>query len=182
MIQVKSEQDQAKQKAREKATEEKKDEKAIKAAEKKAQDQHQKKVKAFEKTIAELHGYIAAMDGDFKAALTALSKRPTNQTRMLYELAYGDLDKAAATARKQIEKKDKQSIPLAQAIYTLHQSKKDDPAIKVGFEELRSFSSEIEIKSPVFTRLAPIAKHLGYPEDWRQPYKQAKDILTRPKS
>jgi len=181
LAKVKADQDQAKKAAREKATKEKKQEKAIKLAEKKAHDQHQKKVKSFENTLTELRGYLAAMDGDFKTAIAALAKRPSNQTPMLYQLAYGDLEKAADNARKQIAKKNKEAITLAQAIYVLHQAKKDDSAWKTGFEELRSFSSEIELKSPVFARLAPIAKELGYPDDWRQPHKAASDILARPK-
>ncbi|MEJ6573011.1 MAG: redoxin domain-containing protein [Akkermansiaceae bacterium] len=177
---AKAEQDQAKKKAVEKATQEKKDAKTVKAAEKKAHDQHQKNIKAFEKTIAELHGYVAAMNGDFKAAIKALSSRPSKPSSLLYQLAYGDHVKTAEAARKQIQKKDKEAIPLAQAIYALYQTKKNDPDIKVGFKELRGISSKIEIDSPVFARLAPIAKELGYPQDWRQPHQAANDIATRP--
>ena len=178
---IKADQVEAKKKAREKAEKEKKNEKEIKSAEKKAHDQFQRDVKKFENAVAELHGYLAAMNGDFKNAIEALSKRPSQQTPMLRQLAYGDHEKAAVTAQKQIEKKNKEAIPLAQAIHTLYHAKKDDPAWKVGFEDLRSFSASVEIESPVFARLAPIAKELGYPEDWRLAHKAADDLLPRPK-
>jgi len=178
---AKAEQDQAKKKAVEKATQEKKDAKSIKSTEKKAHDQHQKKIKSFEKTMAELRGYLAAMNGDFKVAIKALSSRPSKPFPVLYQLAYGDHEKTAEFARKQIQKKNKEALPLAQAIYALYRTKKNDPDIKVGFKELRGISSEIEIDSPVFARLAPIAKELGYPKDWRQPHQPAADIATRPK-
>jgi peroxiredoxin len=99
---------------------------------------------------------------------------------MLRHLAYGDHEKAAEVAKKQIEKMNKEAIPLAQAIHTLYHAKKDDAAWKSGFEELRSFASEVEIGSSIFARLAPIAKELGYPDDWRQPHKPADDLLARP--
>lgn len=177
---VKADQEQAKKKAREKAETEKKNEKEIKSAEKKAHDQFQKNVRKFENVVGELKGYLAAMNGDFKTATEALSKRPSQQIPVLRYLAYGDHEKAAEIARKQIEKKDKQTLLLAKAIHALYHAKKDDPAWKTGFEDLRNDGSEVEIDSPVFARLAPIAKELGYPADWRIAHAPAGDLLPRP--
>ena len=174
------EQKTAEDKAREKATADKKKEKEIEDAVKKAHDQHQRNITRFENTLTELRGYLAAMNGDFKTATEALAKRPSHLTPMLRQLAYGDHEKAAETARKQIEKMNKEAIPLAVAIHTLYHAKNDDPAWKTGFEELRTFSSEIETTAPAFARLAPIAKELGYPEDWRLPHTPATDLLPRP--
>lgn len=179
-IVMKDEQEQAIKKAREKATKENKNKESLKVAEKKAHDQYQKKIKAFANTLIELRGYLAAMDGDFKTAKGALSQRPSKQSPMIYQLAYGDHEKAAETARKQIEKKNKEALPLAKAIYVLHKAKSDDPAWRTGFEELRTFSSDIELTSPVFKRLGPIARELGYPDDWRQPHTPATDVADRP--
>lgn len=172
--------DEAKKKAREKAVKEKKNEKEIKGLEKKAGDPFQRSVRKFESTLTELRGYLAAMNGNFKEAMEGLSKRPGHQSPMLRQLAYGEHEKAAETARKQIEKKDKRAIPLAQAIHVLYHAKNDDPLWKAGFEDLRSFSSEVELSSPVFARLAPIAKELGYPADWRLEHKPANDLMARP--
>ncbi len=177
---AKADQKTAKEKAVKKATEEKKKEKEIKSAEKKARNQFQKQIKKFESTLTELRGYQAAMNGDFKTATEALEKRPSHLSPMLRQLAYGDHKKAAETAKKQIEKKNKEALPLAQAIHTLYHANKEDSAWKDGFEDLRSFSSEIEIDSPIFARLAPIAKELGYPDDWRLPHTPADDLLPRP--
>ena len=107
------------------------------------------------------------MNGDFKTAKEALSKRPSQQSPVLRHLAYGDHEKAAELSKAQIDKKDKQTIVLAKAIHALYHAKKDDAAWKVGFEDLRKFGSEVDLESPVFARLAPIAKELGYPADWR---------------
>lgn len=172
--------DEAKEAARKKAVEEKKKDKEIEDLVKKAGDPLQRSVGQFENTLSELRGYLAALNGDFKAALEGLSKRPGHHSPMLRELAYGEHEKAAETARKVIEKKEKRALPLAQAIHVLYHAKKDDPLWKEGFEELRSFSSEVEIDLPVFARLAPIARELGYPGDWRLPHEPADDLLPRP--
>lgn len=177
---MKAKQETAKKEAREKAVAEKKNDKEIKEAEKKAHDQFQRAIKNFENTLAELRGYLAGMNGNFEAALEALSKRPRRHHSMVFQLAYGAHEKAAEAARAQIEKKDKEAIPLAQAIHVLYHAKHDDPAWKEGFEELRRFSSEIEITSPVFARLAPIADELGYPRDWRVAHEPADDLMPRP--
>ncbi|NRA48184.1 MAG: peroxiredoxin family protein, partial [Phaeodactylibacter sp.] len=123
-------------------------------------------------------GYLAFMNGDVEKAKKAMLKNTPGHLRMMYQFKYEDFKEAESAARKQIDKKDKQTLPLAQAIYVLHQIKKDDPAVRKGFEELRSISSEIELESPIFARLAPIAKHLGYPKDWRLPYEMPKDIKS----
>lgn len=173
-------QHEAEKQARDQATEEKKDEKEIEAQAKKARDQHNGKIKKLENTLAELRGYLAAMNGDFKTANEALSKRPGQWNPMLRQLAYGDHEKAAQSALKQIEKNDKQVVALAQAIHVLYHADKNNEAWKKGFEELRTISSEIEIDSPIFARLMPIAKELGYPHDWRLKHQPASDLLPRP--
>ena len=173
--------DEAQKKAREKAVKDHKKEKELKALVKKAGGPFNRKIRKFESTLVELRGYLAAMNGNFKEAMEALAKRPGHQSPMLCQLAYGEHEKAAETARKQIEKKGKRAIPLAQAIHVLYHAKKDDPLWKEGFEDLRSFSSEIELDSPVFARLAPIARELGYPTDWRLKHQSADDLLARPK-
>ena len=38
----------------------------------------------------------------------------------------------------------------------------------------------MEISSPIFARLAPIAEELGYPHDWRLAHTPAEDLLPRP--
>ena len=180
LTKFKVDQEEAKKTAKEKAEKEKKKEKEVKAAEKKAHDQFQKNIKKFENVVVELKGYLAAMNGDFKTAKEALSKRPSQQSPVLRHLAYGDHEKAAELSKAQIDKKDKQTIVLAKAIHALYHAKKDDAAWKVGFEDLRKFGSEVDLESPVFARLAPIAKELGYPADWRIAHKLAGDLLPRP--
>lgn len=179
-IKAKDAQATAKEKAREKAVKEENNEKDTESAVQKAHDQLQRPVDQFENALIELRGYLAAMNGDFKTALTALEKRPSDHTPMLRLLAYGEHEKAAETARKQIAKENKEAVPLAVAIHTLYHAQHDDPAWKAGFEDLRTFSSEIEITAPAFARLAPIAKELGYPDDWRLPHTPADDLLPRP--
>lgn len=178
---TKEEQKKAGEEARKKATDEKKKEKEIEGLVKKAREQKNGTIKKFESTLTELRGYLAAMNGDFKTANEALSKLPRGVSPMLRQLAHGDYERAAETAVKQIEKKDKQTVPLAQAIHVLYHADKKNEAWKSAFEELRTISSSLEIDSPVFARLAPIAQELGYPSDWRLPHKPASDLLARPK-
>jgi peroxiredoxin len=53
--------------------------------------------------------------------------------------------------------------------------------VRQVFERLREASSQIDLTATPFARLSPIAKSLGYPDDWRKPYQAAADFGDRPK-
>ena len=48
------------------------------------------------------------------------------------------------------------------------------------FDVLRGLSGKIDLQTPVFQRLAPIARELGHKGDWRRKYEQPSDVGVRP--
>ncbi len=178
ITQEKSKEQNALKKAQEKATKEKKKPEEITKIEKKAKAPFQKRIKKLKKVCEELEGYLAGLNGNFELAIKALGKRPSHHSPLLRQLAYGAHEKAAETARKIIEKEKKETVSLAQAIHTLYHAKHDDDLWKKGFKNLRQFSSDIELTSPVFARLAPIAKELNFPNDWRLPKQSPSEVPT----
>jgi peroxiredoxin len=70
-------------------------------------------------------------------------------------------------------------VPQANLAYVLWKCDKKDEAKKV-FEELRSLAAAAELDVPPFARLAPLAKELGWPADWRQAGATRTDIGNRP--
>ncbi len=178
--QAKKDRNTEKEKAGKRAREEKKTDAEIKKAEKNALKKSKRTIKKFARTLAELRGYLAAMNQQFEQATEALKKRPEHLSPMRYQLAYGEQQKAAQSAKKEIKKNNKEALPLAKAIHTLYHAEKKDPAWEKAFQDLRAISSEIELTSPVFARLSPIAQELGYPKDWRLPHTPATDLLPRP--
>ncbi|MCH2365518.1 MAG: peroxiredoxin family protein, partial [Planctomycetes bacterium] len=45
---------------------------------------------------------------------------------------------------------------------------------------LRGLSGKLDLQTPVFQRLAPIARELGHKGDWRRKYEQPSDVGVRP--
>jgi len=80
----------------------------------------------------------------------------------------GDVDEAIATAKVQVGRQTKHVWPLAHLVDLQWRAGRRDAA-KHTFEELRELSAFIDLDVPVFARLTPIARELGYSEDWRVP-------------
>ena len=91
----------------------------------------------------------------------------------------GETDEGIEKLTKQVDRRPQEVIPLARLAYAYHQNGQTDLAHET-FEALRSASSTMDLGSPMFQRLAPIAKELELPEDWRKPYQAAADIGFRP--
>ena len=71
------------------------------------------------------------------------------------------------------------AIPIAIRAWVQHSCGEKAKA-KRSFEELRALSARFDLDVPVFARLAPLAKELGYDDDWRLPYATPKDVGKRP--
>ena len=91
----------------------------------------------------------------------------------------GETEAALEAARKHVNSRQHQVQPLAMLVQLLWQSDDRDGA-REQFEQLREISGEIDLDSPVFARLAPIAAELCYDEDWRVTQPPAEDLGVRP--
>ena len=161
--------DAAREEARTKVTKEGKKPKEIECAVKKAAKPHQDFLNKLGKTRTEFDGLLATLDQQSEQALAALGKssRPKHALALQY-LALDDREKAEKLSREALEKRPRSTLPLAARIEVLHALGKDEDA-RATFTRLREVSSRVELSSPPFARLEPIARAFGLPSDWRQP-------------
>jgi peroxiredoxin len=168
-------------KAGEKATTEKKSkkdrEKAVKAAGKKSSSL----IKSLEKAKSGLEAYLAILNNDLPKAREKFGDIKRDKYALaLIRLRLGDNEEALKLSEEAINKKATgQVLPLAARIEVLHGSGKTEEA-RATFEELSQISSSIDLSTPPFTRLIPIAAALDLPADWKLPATVPDDIGHRP--
>ncbi len=130
--------------------------------------------------IADIKGHQAIKNGQFEDAVTQLKK--ANGDGLVLAMAQsnaGNSKDAEKTLESYLKSKEERVQPLAGKIEILWQADKKDDARK-AFDELREISGDIQFGSPVFDRLTPIAKELGYPDDWRIKKERPDDFGKRP--
>jgi peroxiredoxin len=139
------------------------------------------KTGTLEKAIAEIEGEQSVAQKDFKNALEKLKKAGGVDPMYLalIRLQAGETDAAIADARNHVSKETNEVQPLACLVDLLWRAGKQDDA-KKAFEQLREMSSSIDMASPVFERLKPIAAELGFSEDWRVQKPPRDDVGERP--
>ena len=138
-------------------------------------------IAAVQKAVAEISGHQSVASGEFSEALERFKKaggvdaayRSTIQHRA------GDSEKAIEAVQKHVDKHPGEVQPLAMLIDLLWQAGKRDDA-KSAFVKLRAQSTAIDMASPVFSRLAPIAEALDHPRDWRVVTPPPDDVGRRP--
>ncbi|MBM79245.1 MAG: alkyl hydroperoxide reductase [Planctomycetaceae bacterium] len=130
--------------------------------------------------IAAIKGHKAMAEGDYKAAATLL-KQGSVDTLLLAraQVLSGQKDLAIKTMTPAMNSRKKRVQPLAAKIEVLWHAGKVDEA-RAAFEDLQAMSGSIQFGNRVFARLAPIAKELDLPEDWRQSQDRPKDFGKRP--
>ncbi len=139
-------------------------------------------VKELEKWITGLDGHEAVAKGDYKAAL-ALHKT-ANQFSIGYltriHLLAGENEEAEKQARDFVNGHSNEVQPLANLVEVLWKLDKKKEAGE-AFQQLRDYSAQIDnLSVPPFARLAPIARELQLPDDWRVQPAQKSDIGLRP--
>lgn len=139
------------------------------------------KIRELEPAVNELLAIQALAADDAKKALELLNKaRGVDPIyKAIVQHKAGETDKAIEAARKEVERHQGEVQPRAMLTDLLWLAEKQDEA-KESFNKLREMSGPIDLNSPVFTRLAPIAAALGLPEDWRVDDAPAEDIGVRP--
>lgn len=177
----KAKRDQAVADAEMKAKEENKNEEDTKKATENAAKPFEKRINELESAANELRGLVLLSDGVHDKAIELLSKtKDIAKPRLaMYHLRAGQADEAEKLAREHVKGNDKEAQPLAVLAHVLFETGKTQDAQKT-FNELRDLSSGIDLSSPVFARLAPIAKSLDLPDDWRKPREIPEDFGDRP--
>jgi peroxiredoxin len=138
------------------------------------------KVRTLEKATNELLGHQAVARGDYQTALSLLAKNTSDKLYVarVRSLA-GETEKAVQDVRAEVKAHQSEVHPLACLIDLLWRGEKKQEAAE-AFQQLREISASIDLKSPVFTRLGPIAQELGFPEDWRLIKPPPSDVGSRP--
>jgi len=97
-----------------------------------------------------------------------------------YLIEAGDTERAIKFAREEAKKFKNKKIMQARVIDILWRAGEKDEAKKHFKETLRPSSEFVDLDLPVVKRLAPIAKDLKWPADWRLDHKPAEDLGFRP--
>lgn len=166
--------------AREKATTEKKPAKDIENAVKEAGKEPGRLIDSMKKTKSGLETYLYILNNDIAKAREKFKdiKRDRHSLALL-RLRLGDKEDALKLVNEDAKNTTGQVLPLAARIEVLHALGKTEEA-RSAFEELRKIGSVIDLSTPPFARLAPIATALDLPVDWRLPHVVPDDIGSRP--
>ena len=169
--------------AREKAIAEqlKKHKKRMDKAVADARKSHDAKLRDVERALWELQGLEKLAAGEAKPALGLLKKAGGVNAMFLALVQFqaGDADGALKAAESHVKSHRNEVQPLACRADLLMRAGKQDEAQKV-FEQLRKQSASLDLVSPVFQRLEPLAASLELPTDWRVESVASSDIGQRP--
>ncbi len=153
--------------------------------EEKKRKEAQRKLRAtkrkLEKAITALEGYRAVVQGEYEQGWKKLKQAGNADAMYLakVQLLAGDRKLALKTARNHIKSHKNEVQPLAKFVDLLWFAEQPAEA-KETFAKLREISSSIDLASPIFQRLAPVARAAGYADDWRIVKKPGDDVGDRP--
>ncbi len=169
--------------ARQKATDEqlKTHAKKIDKAKNDAGNPFNGKISPVERAVWELQGLQQLADGKAEPALELLKKAGGVDPMFLasVQLQAGQQDAALQAAANHVKSRVAEVQPQACQIDLLWRAGKQEQA-KQAFTKLRESSGSIDLISPVFQRLAPVAAALDCPTDWRVEAVVAADTGQRP--
>lgn len=136
---------------------------------------------AAEKALAQLNGYDLLAQADYPAAFAQLKKAGGVDESLLAlaQALAGEKEAAEKNLREFVKRKPGETLPQAALTQLLWQADKLDAA-RAEFETLRTLASRADLDAPPLARLAPLAKELGLPEDWRKVVPPAADLGERP--
>ncbi|HTN73841.1 MAG TPA: redoxin domain-containing protein [Pirellulaceae bacterium] len=139
------------------------------------------RIEQLEKTVHELQGYQAALANDFSKAHELL-KKSGNAGRLyqaLVQFQAGQRDEALKVLEDQVKSNQNEVLPLAAQVELLWKADKKEQA-KASLEKLREISGVIDLTAPPLARVTPIAKELGFGDNWVVAKTPASDTGVRP--
>ena len=178
---IKADQMAAVEKAEAKAREAKESDEKIAKAKKDAEKEHSSKLSQIETALADLNGHLALAAGDAKAALEHFGKVKdlSKEAQSRIQLQAGEKDKAEQLARQAVDSGKNQIHPLLNQAEVLHRLGKTKEAGE-AFKRAREMSASLDMDLPIVKRLAPLAKELGWEENWRVAASVPADTGKRP--
>ena len=145
-----------------------------------SRDDLKKQLSSLRSMIARAGAAAAVARKDVKAFNRRTEAAKLDKTlQAQWQARVGDLQGAIKLAEETLKKSAGQVRPLA-VLVDLHWQKGNKPAAKKHFEKLRELAGDADLEAPMFDRLAPVAKALKFPKDWRKPKSPAKDLGERP--
>lgn len=167
--------------AEKKATDEKKNEGDTKKAKEQAGKPFDTKVNNLTKAVDEIEGYERWAAGDAAKALELLKKSGHADpiTLAMAEFDSGKREEAIKAVQSQVDSRTGEVLPLLASVELLYRADRKDDA-KKQLEKLRAISAYLDLSSPIAKRLAPIAKELGFGDDWRIAAVIKEDTGNRP--
>lgn len=125
-----------------------------------------------------LYAALAKKKEVTKEMLETVKDLPKEQLAQIH-LRAGDKEKAGRYAKESSNSATNQVQPLANYADILWRLGNTNDAIKT-FEQLRVVAGGADLDLPAMQRLAPLAKHLRLPADWRTPPVPSTDVGIRP--
>ena len=164
-----------------KAKEEKKDEKATSKAVADAHRTWDGKIRSVEQALEYTRASQQLAAGDDQKAYQHIKKAGSVDRMLLAQLQCqaGEESEAIQAAEKHVKSHPGEVQPLARQVEILWMADKKKQAGQ-AFDDLRKLSGTIDMQSPVFTRLNPIAEELGHELPWRGGKEPRDDIGQRP--
>lgn len=163
------------------AKEEKKKDEEVAKAITDALQPHASRIKTIENLLAELKMQRALASGetnDLKITIEELKNVPQERMAQIW-MRSGDTNKALEVALGSVKGNTNQVQVLANYIDLLARAGKETEA-QEHFRTLRRVASQSTLDLPVLRRIAPVARSLNLPEDWREPYSETPDVGERP--
>ncbi|HUG89212.1 MAG TPA: redoxin domain-containing protein, partial [Planctomycetaceae bacterium] len=139
------------------------------------------RINPLRQAVDELRGHVAVAEGRHKEARDLFKKAGGVDALFLQRVQFlaGERDAAEKAAAKHVNSHKHETLPLAHLVdlrWQLGQRAEAESA----FAELRELSGPLDLSAPPFARLTPIARELGWPDDWRVHTPRPNDFGERP--
>ena len=144
-----------------------------------AQRPFNRRVRRMRRSLALAEGFRLLAAGDTEEGFASLDKGKLYAGHMArLRLEAGQQDKALEVAKKWAKGESASVMPQATLAWLQHACGKGDEA-KGTFEKVRALSAHADAELLCLQRLAPLAKELGHPEDWRPVAEVPEDVGER---